>query len=195
MKNMLKKFLTVPWVSIFLRRIVENNFKKEKELIKKYFSIINDQILDLGCGTGEFSVFFPPEKYIGIDIDLENIKYASSHYKGNFLVADAKNMLFPDNSFSNVLVIGVFHHLSDQDCQLVLAEIKRVLKPQGRLLIMEDTIDKNMLSKIINYFDQGKYIRKKEEWKRIFSELWHIEKESDFRAGICFYSAYLLKNK
>lgn len=48
-----------PSLLILVRKILENNFKKHKEIIKKYLTVDdNGLILDLGCGSGEFSVFF-----------------------------------------------------------------------------------------------------------------------------------------
>lgn len=59
--------------------------------------------------------------------------------------------------------MGVFHHLSNEDCQQVFSELKRVVKPEGLLLIMEDTKSKSPLTEFIHYLDQGDYIRAEKE--------------------------------
>jgi len=193
MKKLLIKFLSNPSISIILRKIVELNFRKQKQVIKKYFSVTeSDKILDLGCGTGELSVFFPAQNYTGIDIDPKNIKYATSHYKGKFLVADGKDLPFPDNSFSKILVVGVFHHLSDTDSKEVINEIKRVLKPDGKFLVMEDTKTKNPITTLMHRLDQGEYIRNKEDWHKLFSNEFSVENSFSFKNGICFYTTFLL---
>ena len=97
-----------PAMSIVLRKIVEINFKEQKSIIQNHFAgSSSDMILDLGCGTGEFSPYFPKNKYIGIDIDPKNIQYAIKKHKKNFLVADGKHLPFADNFFTKVLVVGV----------------------------------------------------------------------------------------
>lgn len=194
--KLLHKILTSPQISIVLRKIVENNFKKQKKIIKKYFATrADDQVLDIGCGTGEFSVFFPAENYIGIDIDLDNIKYANKHYQRKFLVADGKKLPFKNNHFTKVLVLGVFHHLSDANAQMVLSEIKRVLRPDGRLLVMEDTRCANLVTNFLQHFDQGEFIRTGEEWLSMFSRGWGIEQNFTFKNGISFYTTFLLNPK
>lgn len=196
MKNLLFEFLSSPSISIILRKIVENNFRKQKKIIKKYFLIASkDRLLDIGCGTGEFSVFFSSEGYTGVDINPANIRYASSHYKRKFLVADGKKLPFPDNSFSKVLVVGVFHHLSDIDSQKVINEIKRVLKPDGKFLVMEDTESDNCITTLMHRLDQGKFIRSKLEWWKMFENDYLVENNFTFKNSICFYSAFLLSQK
>ena len=193
MRKFLHKTLTSPQISIVLRKIVENNFRKQKQTIKQYFSVTpSDTILDVGCGTGEFSVFFPSHQYTGVDIDPANVNYATKHYHGTFLVADGKHLPFADASFSKVVVIGVFHHLSAGDTTAVLAEIKRVWKPDGKFLVMEDTKTTSPLTQLMQYFDQGEFIRSADEWNHIFSNGWVKEQHFTFKNGICFYSTFLL---
>jgi len=194
MKKFFYKFLSAPQISIVLRRILENNFKRQKEIIEKHFFVTEgDTVLDLGCGTGEFSVFFPKKSYVGVDIDSKNIEYAKENYDKKFLVADGKKLPFEDNVFSKVLVIGVFHHLSDADSQAVLKEIRRVLKPGGKFLVMEDTKNKNPLTALLHYLDQGEFIRSSKNWYDMFSKEWKVLQNFTFQNRICFYSAFLLE--
>lgn len=194
MNSLLRKTLARPEISIVIRKILEHNFKNQKAIIKKYFSADQaDNILDVGCGTGEFSVFFPEQNYTGIDLDPENIRYAKAHYRGNFLAADATRLPFTDGSFSKVLVVGVFHHLNEQDAGAALAEIRRVLKPTGNFLVMEDTVSNKYLTKLLHRVDQGKFIRTNQEWRQLFSRNWLIEKDFTFNNGVCYYSTFLLK--
>ena len=187
--------LTRPEISIFLRKIVEVNFKEQKSIIKNYFLCSkSDKVLDLGCGTGEFSPFFVAHNYVGVDVDPKNIQYALKHYGKNFLAADGKQLPFADNFFSKILVVGVFHYLSDNDSGLVVKEIKRVLQPGGEILIMEDTKSNDLLSKMMPRLDHGDYIRSEEEWKLFFGGHFQVKKNWTFKNGLCFYSAFILQN-
>jgi len=57
------------------------------------------RILDLACGTGEFSTFFKEEDYVGIDIFREYVHYAERIHRRIFLLMDATNLGFKNEIF------------------------------------------------------------------------------------------------
>ena len=107
------------------------------------------KILDIGCGTGEFSVFFNSNNYTGIDIEPSYINYAQKNYPGKFVLGDATRLPFNEKSFDKILIAGVLHHLNDNDCHKILNQAKKDLSDNGKILIMEDVDypDINFLSK------------------------------------------------
>lgn len=191
-----KFFNAHPGISIFLRKIVELNFREQKCIIREHFNALpQDRVLDFGCGTGELSVFFSPEQYTGIDIDSHNIAYAKKHYRGNFLVADGTKLPFTDKSFTKILIVGVFHHLNDAQSIEAIREIKRVLAPEGIVLCMEDTMSRSWITELMHKIDQGDYIKSFDSWHKMFQNEFALEKSWTFKNGICFYSAFLMKMK
>ena len=70
--------------------------------------------------------------HAGIDLCRKRIDYLK--LEGDFQVADAQNIPFPDDTFDCVCSMGVLHHVPDT--QKALDEIYRVLKPGGRLIVM-----------------------------------------------------------
>src|SRR5205814_370348 len=77
--------------------------------------------------------------YTGIDlteaaIELARKRFALSHLNGQFLVSDAENLDFDDESFDLVYSHGVLHHTPD--IEAAVREIYRVLKPGGRAIVM-----------------------------------------------------------
>jgi SAM-dependent methyltransferase len=65
---------------------------------------------------------------------LARKRFALFGLKGEFQVADAENLDFPDESFDVVYSHGVLHHTPDMDA--AVHEIHRVLKPGGRAIVM-----------------------------------------------------------
>lgn len=178
---------------LLLRKIVELNFRKERAAIRKHLTLnTGERIVDIGCGTGEFAPLFPIERYDGIDLDPANIAYAKRHYPHRFQVGDALTLPFPDASFDAALICGVLHHLSDNDARAALAEVRRVLKPSGRALVMEDTKTERLVSRMMHGMDQGAHIRSTETWDIMMKERFTIRESWTFTSGICYYTGFLL---
>ena len=101
------------------------------------------RILDYCCGNGEDALFAAEHGATAVGIDLSevsimNCKRAAAG-KGlsdrvTFQVMDAERLEFEDNSFDLVVVCGVLHHL---DFPAAMAEISRVLKPDGQAICTE----------------------------------------------------------
>jgi len=97
-----------------------------------------EKILDLGCGNGRLLELFENRniKYTGVDFSEKMIKKAKAKYGDYFVIADAFNLPFPDNSFNLILTIAFFHHIPSKHFRLkILKEIKRVLKKDGRIIM------------------------------------------------------------
>lgn len=106
-----------------------------------------DAILDVGCGTGK--LIFVAEKVVGlagtaVGLDVEagmiaqaKASVAKAHSRATFDVASITQIPYPDNSFDVVTSSLVYHHLSQTEKVTGLQEVVRVLKPNGRLLIVD----------------------------------------------------------
>jgi ubiquinone/menaquinone biosynthesis C-methylase UbiE len=99
------------------------------------------RVLEIGCGLGTDGAQFAKAgaDYTGVDlteaaIELARKRFELSDLKGEFRVADAENLDFPDNSFDIVYSHGVLHHTPDT--ARAVREIHRVLKTGGRAVVM-----------------------------------------------------------
>lgn len=99
-------------------------------------------ILDIGAGGGGKTTFYAlngAKRLTGIDTEEGFIdqarEFASSRNATNidFLVADAEEMPFQDDSFDMCVMNDVFEHVSKPEA--VLNEVHRVLKPGGKVFI------------------------------------------------------------
>src|SRR5260221_1479214 len=107
-------------------------------------------ILDIGCGRGDLAIEFARRgaEVIGIDYSKDGIKIAQSALKNHtksihnsisFFAMNAKKLTFNSNSFDIVTSFDVFEHLYKNELDIALQEIKRVLKPDGTLLVHTET--------------------------------------------------------
>src|SRR5712691_3801388 len=108
-----------------------------------------EQVLDVGCGTGELLMEAQRRvgragRVAGIDPGAEQIaracaKAARHHVPIDFQIGVIEQLAFPDQTFDVVLSTLMMHHLPASLKRQGLAEIARVLKPEGRLVIADFT--------------------------------------------------------
>ena len=119
-----------------------------KKAIKLLLPVKPERILDVATGTGDFALtsyeILKPAKITGIDIsegmlELGRKKIAKAGLDTHIelLNGDSEAILFEDNSFDAVTV--AFGVRNFENLEQGLSEIKRVLKPGGRLIVLECT--------------------------------------------------------
>lgn len=146
--------------SIYFRMAYKHVFK----LVKPYLTD-HSIILDIGCGTGGLVPILGEHigngKIVGIDISPEMLKFAeakNSGYNAEFVLGSASELPFCENQFDVVFCMNSFHHYQDQP--KVLAEIKRVLKPDGVFILLDPITDnpvRRVWSKILNQLFEESY--------------------------------------
>lgn len=101
------------------------------------------KVLDFGCGNGENGIHAVRcgADSIGIDISPEGVANANLNARQagvadhcRFEVMDGENMAFPDNTFDLGVEYGALHHV---DLVKAMAELRRVLKPDGEMICVE----------------------------------------------------------
>lgn len=100
-------------------------------------------VLDIGCGTGEFERLLllkqPTQPIVGIDLAENMLSLARQKCRGyphvSFQKASASALPFADRSFDVVVSASAFHYFDDPIAALL--EMKRVLKPDGELIILD----------------------------------------------------------
>ncbi len=100
-----------------------------------------ESILDVGCGTGllleEIRSRLPESQLAGIDLSVKMLELAEGRMAGfaTLAVADAVALVFPDDRFDAVVTSSSLHHWADP--RAVFAEIARVTRPGGRLVVTD----------------------------------------------------------
>ncbi|WP_101783963.1 class I SAM-dependent methyltransferase [Nonomuraea indica] len=103
-----------------------------------------DRVLDVGCGTGYLTrilarVVGPAGQVTGIDPAPSMVEHARLRAPGNcsYAVGEGQALEAPDGSFDVVVSSLAVHHMPAAERGAAMAEMFRVLRPGGRLLIAE----------------------------------------------------------
>lgn len=129
---------------------IQDPFSREGLVYFGYIQVILDQlppppanVLDAGCGDGRIAGEMVRQGYtvVGVDILDISINYAKSMVsEGSFFVADLRDDLVSGcglkaKKFDIVVMVEVYEHLPPEDCPRVLANLCKVLRSGGTLII------------------------------------------------------------
>ena len=170
------------WVNDFLDSLKENNL-----------------VYDIGCGNGRNMNYDKKNlTFIGLD-NCENLVKICKNKNLNVVNGNIINIPFKKNTADAIICIAVFHHLSNQNNRLLaLLEMKRLLKPDGKILLSVWSINQPKKTRrnfnsygnnIVLWNNSGKiyeryyYIFKLTELKDIFNKAGLYIKNYEYSCG------------
>ena len=126
-----------PWFSVkasgWLLKIIKNIIKQAPH------QSAQTKILDMGSGSGEFINFLREKtgcECYGVDLSDERVAIASQQFpQVNFSVGSLTETGLQDDQFDIIVSTQTIEHLLDDDLSDAFAEMQRVLKPGGALLL------------------------------------------------------------
>lgn len=109
--------------------------------LQKFGAKRSSNVLEVGCGDGALSGLIYRKfgcQLVGLEPSADGIRYCKEMfekygYQGTFLISEGYSFDYPDSHFDFVILADVIEHLQHPD--LMLQEIKRVMKPGGKAII------------------------------------------------------------
>lgn len=176
-----------------IRNTIHNNYQDEKNIISENFRK-DKQTLDFGCGIGQFSILFNPKNYHGADTDQKYINFCKENHKGDFhIIKNNPPYKFKSKQFDQIFISAVIHHINKKILKNISKELKRILKDDGEIMIIDHYTkknQKNLFCKFLINLDRGHYFRNPNKVKKIFSKEFKIKKIKTFKNGP--YKDYML---
>jgi len=142
---------TIPWAAFYDTIVRLLSFGKDQAIRNKTIELAQikpgDKVLDVGCGTGNLTIAAkavagPSGDVYGTDaaanmIAVAQEKASKAGVDVTFQIGLVEDIDFPQYEIDVVLSSMMMHHLPDDLKRTGLAEIFRVLKPGGRILIVD----------------------------------------------------------
>ena len=146
-----------------------------QDVLKMVEQIKPDRIIDVCCGTGDQLRLLRRSNMnaLGVDASDAMLKVAARKSPGiSCLKQDAAAMAFTDLSFDAAIVSMGLHETGWEQAQGILKEIHRILKPSGRLIVVDyaltsetSTIARAMIHGI-EYLAGGDHFRNFQRYNR-----------------------------
>ncbi len=142
---------------------------KENKVADYLKNKVNNKIvLDAGCGTGKFLKIIEKraKKYIGVDLSFNQLIKAqekSSNENSIFIKSNLKDIMLEKNSVDLIIspwVLGTITELNERS--KCLEELKRILKPKGKIYLIENDINSEF--EVIRGHDKDLKTQKYNQW-------------------------------
>jgi phosphatidylethanolamine/phosphatidyl-N-methylethanolamine N-methyltransferase len=168
---------------------------------RKFFSTINGyphgRLLEIGVGNGSHLKYYAHHEITGIDTSKSMLASARKHQKDNtqLLQMNGEALRFPNEAFDYVILSHVIAVVEDPE--KVMDEVYRVLKPNGRVFILNHFTPEHWLRYLDIAFEK---ISRLLHFKSVFhiTSVQKIKKFtllSEFNAGLFSYFKILIYEK
>ena len=146
------------------------------------------RVLDIGCGPGTNARVFAGCEYVGIDINPDYIRTASSRYPGRWVVGDVTDeTIFPDQQFDCVFANSLMHHLDDGAVRNLLRRMARLTAAGGKVHVLDLVLPPNASAgRLLARLDRGRFARPIAHWRTLFTECLREELCEPYAYGLPF---------
>jgi ubiquinone/menaquinone biosynthesis C-methylase UbiE len=110
-------------------------------------------VLDVGCGTGNCheALSATVGRLCGIDVSVSSIEVARARNpQVEYAHYDGASIPYPEGSFDIVFAICVFHHIPLEQRDVLVADIRRSLKPGGYVVVFEHNPNNPVTMRVVN---------------------------------------------
>ena len=135
-----------------------------------------DRVIDVGCGPAYYFERLPEGiTYHGFDTSERYIDYATKRWGHK---AEFRQEIFTEHHLSvippvnAVMLLGLLHHLSDEQCRQLLSLAGRALAPGGRVISVDTVFEptQGRISRWMSANDRGEYVREPEGFTSLAQE-------------------------
>ena len=193
LKSLAHRLVAIPWVYDAVQvaagiRYLDPFLQRQIDRVAPGATVV-----DIGGGTGRMrKLWHSAGSYTNAEPDPQKLAGFKADARALGVLADGRRLPMDDQSVDVVMLVSVAHHLTDEQFRDVLAEARRVLRPDGRFMLFDPVWEPGRalfpLTRLLWHFDRGSYSRREGEFDTVLREQFepvHVER-------IALYHAYVL---
>jgi cyclopropane fatty-acyl-phospholipid synthase-like methyltransferase len=171
----LRAILAFPSVYRLFNRLLATKFRTV--YVREYVCPKQgDHVLDVGCGMGDILEYLPDVHYCGIDMSEDYIRAARSRYgdRGQFICKPLRDVVLDTPAYyDRVMANGLVHHLDDAEVLDLFRLIRKVLKPEGKLVTHDGCFVSGQarLARYLLRRDRGHHVRDEEGYTKLATQV------------------------
>jgi SAM-dependent methyltransferase len=197
MLEIIHKLVAIPWFYDLSQWLAGASLNRK--VFREEFSSLPEKgcVLDVGGGTGLSRPLLPMGwKYFCLDPDPQKLEGFRAKFPGDEAVqASACEIPLDDESFDLCIMVAVSHHLTDEEFNLALSEIKRLLRPGGKFMLMDAVWNPlNLRSRVLWSLDRGSYPKTRKSLEGQLAEFFSIQSTRVWKAHHEYTLFWCLKN-
>lgn len=135
-----------------------------------------ERVLDIGCGVGALSQYFPDVVYHGFDANEAYIAHAGKKYgrRAEFRHGIVgRDITVERGSYDLVMANSILHHLDDDEVFSLLTLAHGTLKANGRFITRDGCFEpgQSPVVRLLLENDRGKYVRTQAGYQRLIEQV------------------------
>ncbi len=174
-----RKILGVPFI-YDLFQLINGAKRRHKIMVRDYIGDVHGlKVLDLGCGTCDILEYLEGCDYVGEDLDSYYIESARKKYANrkntSFICEDVNEFAARCNEkFDIVLMMGILHHINDEEVNRCMESIRSLLSDGGRFISFDGAyVDElNRFERFLLNMDRGQYVRTVNHYVKLQQNHW-----------------------
>jgi SAM-dependent methyltransferase len=191
------KLVAIPWFYDLCQFLAGGSVSRK--VFREEFVVLPAMgcVLDVGGGTGLSRPLLPMGwKYFCLDPDPQKLDGFRAKFPDDEAVqASACEIPLANESFDLCIMIAVSHHLTDEAFRLSLSEIKRLLRPGGKFMLMDAVWNpENVRGRFLWYLDRGSYPKSRDELAVQLGKFFAIESTRLWKVHHEYALFWCLKN-
>ena len=162
LKSLLHRIVAVPWIYDLLQIITGSRISRARLQRQVMLPTPDALVVDVGGGTGLNRALFPHEThYLCLDNDPVKLAgFKARQRTGVPVLGDASRLPLPDARADLVICSALTHHLPDEVLDGFIRETVRVLKPDGRFVLLDAVWEPlHPTGRLLWRYDRGSFPR------------------------------------